>query len=113
MTGYHKDNQQNSFCPRCGFNREPNTEECPQCGAIFAKSKSEYMKEVGEKQNDNLSEISKLDISKVKLDLSSGGKRNILYNLNTRAINLFLFAVTAIIAGILVFKYLLYLGSHG
>lgn len=25
------------LCPKCGFKREPNTTECPQCGIIFEK----------------------------------------------------------------------------
>jgi hypothetical protein len=64
------------------------------------------------KQEDNLSETPKLDISEFKLDPSFSSKRNFLYNLNTRAINLFLFAITAIIASISIFIYFLYLATH-
>ena len=105
--------QENNMCPECGYNRKPNTNECPNCGISFTQIRLERKNEVIEKkQEDNLSEPPKQDISEVKLDLSFGSKRNILYNLNPRSINLFLFAVTAIIAGILVFKYILYLATH-
>ncbi|MBW2467128.1 MAG: hypothetical protein JRF02_07495 [Deltaproteobacteria bacterium] len=108
MTG----EQENNICPKCGYIREPDTTECPKCGIIFAQIKPEYRtEEVEKEQEDNLAEISKPDIAGIKLDPSLGSKRNILYNLNTRAINLFLFVITAIIAGLLVFKYIMVLIS--
>ena len=80
------------------------------CGIIFAQFKSEHKIEKIEKDPlGNLSETSKIDISEIYLETSSGSKRNFLYNLNTRLINLFLFVITAIITGILIFIYFIYI----
>ena len=83
---------------------------CPMCGIIFAQFKSEHKIEKIEKEpKENLSETPKIDISEISLETSSGNKRNFLYNLNTRLINLLLFVIIAIITGILIFIYFLYI----
>ena len=102
-----------NLCPKCGYYREPNNKECPKCGIIFDQVKSELENEKIEKEpKEILSETSRIDISEVNIEISSGNRRNFLYNLNTRAINLFLFVITAIITGILIFIYFLYLSPH-
>lgn len=107
------DNPENNLCPNCGYKREPDTKECPRCGIIFARLKTEQGHEVlEEEQAEDPSETATGDIPEVELDTSISGKRNLLYRLNPRTINLILFAVTALIAGILIFIYFLYLTSH-
>jgi len=106
MTGDRK----NNICPNCGYNKEPDTEVCPECEYISAPFKSEHQEEETEKvPKENLTEPQEKDIPEIKLNPTLGSKRNFLYNLNPKAINLALFAVAAIITGILLFKYIMML----
>lgn len=102
-----------NICPKCGYNREPNAPECPKCGIIFAKIKPvDKNEEIEKESRNNISEPPEPDIDEIEFTHSLTDKRNFLYNLNTRVINQVLFAITAIIAGILIFIYFLYLTSH-
>jgi hypothetical protein len=106
MTGGHK----NNICPNCGYGKEPDTAVCPKCEFISPQIQPEHQNEEIEKDpKDNPTENTKPDIPEIKLHPSFGSKRNFLYNLNTKAINLVLFAIIAIITGILLFKYIMLL----
>jgi hypothetical protein len=83
---------------------------CPKCEFISPQILSEHQHEETEKgPKDNQAETIKQDIPEVTLHPSFGSKRNFLYNLNTKAINLVLFTIIAIITGILLFKYIMLL----
>ena len=100
MTGV----QGKNMCPRCGSRREPDTEVCPKCEFIFTRIKPEH---IHKEPLENPAETPKPDIPEIRLNPALGNKRNFLYNLNTRTVNLVLFAVVAIGTGILLFKYIM------
>ena len=100
--------QKKNTCPRCGSKREPDNEVCPKCEFIFTRIKPAHEnKEPAKEPKENLAETPKPDIPEIRLNPTLGNKRNFLYNLNTRTVNLVLFAVVAIVTGILLFKYIM------
>jgi len=106
MTGV----QEKNTCSRCGYRREPDTEVCPACEFISVQIKPAHINKEPEKgPEENLYETPNPDIPEIRLNPALGNKRNFLYNLNTRTVNLVLFAVVAIVTGILLFKYILML----